>query len=71
MGAHVWILQLENVAYSNPPEIFVNDLSHTGRLSLRIPLKEQVLTAGKRLKAGCRCGLSLFAICGKAEDNGG
>jgi len=46
LGAHVGILQLENVAYSNLPEIFVNDLSHNGGLSLRIPLKEKVLTAG-------------------------
>jgi len=46
LGAHVGILQLENVAYSNLPEIFVNDLSHNQRSSLRIPLKEKVLTAG-------------------------
>jgi hypothetical protein len=46
VGAHDWILQLENDAYSNLPKIFVNDLSHKRRSRLGIPLKERVLTVG-------------------------
>ena len=46
LGAHVGILQLENVAYSNLPEIFVNDLSASRKSILCIPLKEKVLTEG-------------------------
>jgi hypothetical protein len=52
LGAHVGILQLENVAYSILPEIFVNDLSYGRALSLCIPLKEKVLTSVRVLRSG-------------------
>jgi len=60
-----------NVAYSNPPEIFVNDLSHNTTSSLCIPLKEKVLTAGDGHEIGYQQGFSGDLFCGKAEDGRG
>jgi hypothetical protein len=71
VGAHVSILQLENVAYSKLSEIFVNDLSHNGKLRPRIPLKEKVLRLDDGLQSGCQRGVAQASLCGKAEDGRG
>ena len=74
LGAHVGILHLENVAYSNLPEIFVNDLSHNGTSSLRIPLKGKVLTLGSSLQPASSAEFGRIRFVEKlrmAEDNWG
>jgi hypothetical protein len=70
-GAHVGILQLENVAYSNLSEIFVNDLSSSRTPAPRIPLKEKVLTAGEHFAIGFYSAVWMDSVCGKAEDGRG
>jgi hypothetical protein len=60
-----------NVAYSNPPEIFVNGLGHNTTSSLGMPLKEKVLTVDGDSEIGFQCGVSRDLICGKAEDSRG
>jgi hypothetical protein len=62
---------LENVAYSNLPEIFVNDLSQRSLSRLRIPLKEKVLKAGEGDEIERLARSSPDFICGKAEDGRG
>jgi hypothetical protein len=71
MGAHDAILQLENVAYSKLPEIFVNDLSREGTFERRIPLKEKVLTMRMSAKVGFSGWIPEHSLCGKAEDDRG
>jgi hypothetical protein len=71
LGAHVGILQLENVAYSNLPEIFVNGISHNRTSSLCILLKEKALTVGGSLEKGFWQGFAAQPVCGKAEDGRG
>src|SRR5271167_1198805 len=50
LRAHDGILQLENVAYSNLPEIFVNGLSCDRTQGCRMRLKGNVLTADDGLE---------------------